>query len=58
MALDDDDSIDIPAEAIKYIESVYGPTPFKYEIIEGFFSWLRLKDPSYIYRFLKRALNE
>jgi hypothetical protein len=57
MSLTDADEIKIPAEALSYIENRCGPTPFKYEIIELFFDWLRKQDSVYIVNFLKEALK-
>lgn len=57
MSLTDADEIKISAEALAYIEAKCGDSPFKYEVIEVFFEWLRRQDSVYIVNFLKEALK-
>ena len=52
-----EDEINIPAEAIAYIEKNCSSDPFKYEVIELFFEWLSKQDRATVIKILKEVLG-
>ena len=53
---DEGNKIIVPAEAVKYIEDK-GDNLFKFEVIEGFFEWLKLQPKAKAKALVKELLE-